>query len=346
MTTNAGHAQNRISRLANRSIGYLLALAGLAFVFHDIHLGRFLASLTNINWWWALAAIACDTLSYYCQGQRWRYLLRTRGQLSAVRATQAVYTGLFTNEILPLRAGELVRSYLAARWLDTGFLTILPSIAVERLFDGIWLALAIGLLAFIVPLPRQLWAGGYALGIVVLAGIALFLSFVLRNPSTAPGPVPNGSRPGVIGWIARATAALADELRAIGFSRNLVWSFLWSGLIFVFQACSFWLLMVACGLPLPLLAGAAVFFIVHLGTALPNAPSNIGTYQFFCVLGLLLYGIDKTTAAGFSVIVFVLLTIPLWLIGLVAFGQSGLTLALVRVEIARMMAAVKSKPRQ
>jgi len=59
--------------------------------------------------------------------------------------------------------------------------------------------------------------------------------------------------------------------------------------------------MRAYGLGLSFWVGAAVFLILHFGTALPNAPSNVGTYQFFTVLGLTLFGIDKTTATGFSV---------------------------------------------
>lgn len=76
--------------------------------------------------------------------------------------------------------------------------------------------------------------------------------------------------------------------------------------------------------------------IVHLGTTIPSAPSNIGTYQFFCVIGLMIFGIDKTTATGFSVIVFVVLTVPLWVIGLIAINRTGMKLKDIRAEISRL----------
>ncbi len=69
---------------------------------------------------------------------------------------------------------------------------------------------------------------------------------------------------------------------------------------------------------------------------MPNAPSNVGTYQFFTVLGLMLFDVDKTVAAGFSVAVFLILTVPLWIIGLFALGQTGLTLRMVREEVAKI----------
>jgi hypothetical protein len=80
-------------------------------------------------------------------------------------------------------------------------------------------------------------------------------------------------------------------------------------------------------------AAAATLIVIHLGTAIPNAPANVGTYQFFCVVALTLFGVDKTIATGFSVVVFVVLTVPLWLLGSLALGRSGATLAGVRAQI-------------
>ena len=102
------------------------------------------------------------------------------------------------------------------------------------------------------------------------------------------------------------------------------------------QAFSFWLVMPGYGLNLSFWAGAVVFFIVHIGTAIPNAPGNVGTYQFFTVLGLTLFGIDKPTAAGFSFVVFFVLTVPLWVIGFFAFSQTGLSFSRLREEIDRL----------
>jgi hypothetical protein len=56
----------------------------------------------------------------------------------------------------------------------------------------------------------------------------------------------------------------------------------------------------------------------------------VGTYQFFTVLGLTQFAVDKTTATGFSVVVFLILTVPLWVIGILAFGRAGLSLHQVR----------------
>jgi hypothetical protein len=47
--------------------------------------------------------------------------------------------------------------------------------------------------------------------------------------------------------------------------------------------------------------------------------------------------VEKVTAAGFSLVVFAVLTAPLWVIGLWALGSSGLTFLQIRSELARLL---------
>ena len=110
------------------------------------------------------------------------------------------------------------------------------------------------------------------------------------------------------------------------------------------QALALWLMLQSYGLELPVLAAAAVLFLINLGVALPNAPANVGSYQFFCVLGLTLFGVDKTRAAGFSIFVFVAFTIPLLLAGFIAVTQSGLAATSLRSEMARLLQERRTNP--
>jgi len=137
-------------------------------------------------------------------------------------------------------------------------------------------------------------------------------------------------------WIPNLLDKMAGGIRDIGRSRFFYSSFGISILLLLGQILSYWFVMLAYGLDLSFWHGAAVFLIVHIGTVIPSAPSNVGTYQFFTVVGLTLFGINKTLATSFSVIVFLILTIPLWIIGLLVFTRLGLSLKKIQTEISSL----------
>jgi len=334
-------AQDRGARFKERFkvlFGYLVAIAALIWVFRDVHFGKLLHYITEVKPGWVAAAIAADIATYVFQGLRWRLLLRRLGSISVLRATHAIYVGLFASEMLPLRVGELVRAYLVSRWLPADFPTVLPSIVVERLFDAIWLAGAVGVTAALVELPDPLARLSNIFQVFVLLCAAVFISFLFHRERLLKGRQVGN----LIPWKrARFLVAflehLAYGLHSIGTSRYFYLSLLASLAMLCLQALSFWWIMLAYGLTLRFGVGLVVFVIMKLGTAIPNAPANIGTFQFFVVLGLTFFGIDKTQATGFSLMVFVFLTLPLWSIGFIALLRSGTTLLSIRRHIAQLM---------
>lgn len=324
-------------RFLKQSIGYSIAIACLIWVFHDVHWKDLVNDVVSIKWEWVIPAVFFDVASYYCQGVRWQLLLRPHGKLSSLKTTRAIYVGLFTNELLPLRVGEVVRLFLVSRWLQKPFAAMIPSLVVERFFDGIWLALAIALAAFFVPLPKDLLEAEELLaGFIVLLAI-LFVYLVFRRQRVIPSPnTAQKARWKPLQLAGQFINRLAGGVRDIGVSPYFFISLITSSGILIFQILSLWVMMLAYGIQLSPLQGAVVLLILHLGTAIPNAPSNAGTYQFFTVVGLALFGVDKTTAAGFSVAAFLILTIPLWLLGLISLWRTGMNFSSIRREVVKL----------
>jgi uncharacterized protein (TIRG00374 family) len=329
---------NGRSSIRRRLVGYTVAAACLAWVFYDLRPERLLQSLAAMNWKWIVLAIASDILSYFCQGGQWRFLLQPLGGITLFKATQAIYAGLFANEVLPMRAGEFVRTFLVSCWLSVDFLSVVPSVIVGRLFDSMWLAVGIGLTAIFLPLPKDLAEGAEILGFTVLGGILAFSFLLLRRKKSCAenrGPKWNKWRP--IHIFSSLMDTTTEGIRAIGLTRRFGFSFMLSALYLFFEVLAFWIVMRAYRIELSLWAGAAALLIVRLGTLIPTTPSNLGAYQFFVVFALSLLGVDKSDAAGFSAVVFVILTLPLWIIGLCAIGRTGIKLRDIREEMKRVM---------
>jgi glycosyltransferase 2 family protein len=318
---------------------YAVAVAALVWVFHDADPAELFRGVGAIRWDWVAAAVCFDILSYICQGLRWSLLLHPAGRISMWKTTQAVYAGLFANEILPLRVGEVLRIYLVRRWLNGALSAVVSAVLVERFCDAVWLGLAVGITILFVPLPRYLLGAEEILAGIVLCGTAIFVYLVVREERAAPAGEFATARGGGLfrSKLAPALGKLASGLRRIGRSRYFYGGMLLSGLLLLFQIVAFWLVLRAYGLGLSFWQGAAVLLIVHLGTAVPSAPSNIGTYQFFVVVGLTLLGVAKPVAAGFSVVVFVVLTAPLWVLGFFAVTRAGLSWRNLRSEVNTMV---------
>lgn len=159
--------------------------------------------------------------------------------------------------------------------------------------------------------------GADLLGIVVLAGIAVFLVLLF-------GPAPGAFMPRLV---AGPLSRLRLTVLGIGRAPTFFPSFVLSALPQAAESLALWLLLRAYGIPLSVWAGIAAALILRLGTAIPSAPGNVGTWQLVCVLALTVLGVPKAQAAGFSLVAFVLLTVPLWALGWWALARAGLTLA-------------------
>jgi glycosyltransferase 2 family protein len=319
------------------------AIICLIWVFYNVHPRQLLTTVSIANWGFVAFAIIPDILTYLLQAVRWKLLLAPVGRLSILRATQGIYAGLFTNEFVPLRFGELVRAFLVSRWLSSPFTAILPSMVIERFLDALWLALGIALTAFLVPLPKDLVEVGATLGGIVFIAVLLLLWMVFRK-SSEPQCAEHGSSPRVHTRLLRFGSQLARGVRDIGISGRFWVAALLSAGMLAAQALALWCVMLACRIDLPLGAAAIVLLVVRLGTAIPNAPANIGTFQFFTVVALRLFGVDKTVAAGFSIVYFLALTVPLWILGLLAISRTGLSLGMIRFEAA-VLGAIPVAPK-
>jgi glycosyltransferase 2 family protein len=325
--------------------GYTLAAAALFWVFHDVNFSVLKHDVAHVNWLLACAGVVIDIGRYITQSIRWCLLIRPVGRISLGRTFQSLYSGIFLNLLLPLRMGEIARVYLASRFSGASFPSIFSSIITEYLIDGIWLAAGIGAIALAVPLPREIAVPARILGVAVLCAVAAFVFFVLNTKETATSPAGTQQagrklwKP--LGFLFSFVGTMRRSIRLIGRS-GLFWiAILISAFDIIFHIVAFWIILIAYGIHLPLITAAAILLFVFVGLIIPNAPSNVGSFQFLCVLGLLAFGVDKTTAGGFSVLFFILVTIPQVVIGWTMFSRSGESLNDIKNRLASLRLSTK-----
>ncbi|MGH7940699.1 MAG: lysylphosphatidylglycerol synthase transmembrane domain-containing protein [Limisphaerales bacterium] len=317
-------------------VSYLLAAICLFWVFHDIEPRRLAAGMAHICWWLWLLCVGAQFLAYFCVAYEWQLLLRPIGTLPLKPATQAVFAGRFANDVLPFQLGYLVRCLLAARWMNVNLISIFPSLIVERLWDGLWLAFGIGLAAVFSPLPSDVARAAKVFGTLVIAGAAAMILVLLRRSrggTPAGGAMPLKSGTNLFQRIHLAFGRLTEGVRQIVRSGILLPVLGLSLLKLAIQAVAFLGFLRAYHLTLPLPDAMVIFLAGYLGICVPSTPAGTGMFQLFVVAALAVFGINKSLAAGFALAAFVSITVPLATAGFFALAQSGLSLGEVRKNL-------------
>lgn len=295
----------------------VLSIGSLIWTLRDAHLGDFKDDLATLDWKWMALALGLTVLIYFFYGARWGLVLRPVLRSGFWKPVRALFIGLFANEILPFRAGELLRCYLITRWTKLPLSVSITSVLIERIFDGIWLCLCLFITLRLVPFPHQfryLVDGTWVLGSVVLAGalvlgVAMFLHW---NNWIHLG----GER----GW-RKHLATLMNDLAMIGHSRYLYFAFFLSFPILVIQAVPVWAAFQGYGFDLSMRQAFALMVILRLSAVLPQAPGNIGLFQLLSKEVLIrIFNVDSADAARFSVLLWGIMTLPLLVAGFIALS--------------------------
>ncbi len=324
-----------------RWLVYVLALVFLIWVLHDIHPEKVIHDLRGVRWGWAALGIALDLLSYAVQGERWRQLLSSFARVRLSQTVRAIYAGLFANQVLPLRTGELVRAFLISRDTRIDITPVLTTIGVERLMDGVVLATALGVVSSYVTLPGEFARAANIFGAIILFFSLLFIAgaiYLNRVPVLPEGAHPLRKR------LRKKLAPLLNGVRMLSAAPGFYRAGATSPFIPILQILALWAMSIAYGVGLEIWPMAAVLLIINFGVALPNAPANVGSYQFFCVLGLTLFGVEKTRAAGFSIFAHLLMMLPFLFFGFFALVRSGLSVADMRARTGELFGAPAPPP--
>ena len=316
-------------------LGYGLSIGCLLWVLHGYPINDLMPAIRSLDWRWVSVAILADFAVYVAHGWRWNTLLAPVVRLRLWRTVQAIYVGLFANEVLPLRAGELIRCYLLAHWNDLRLSLGFASAAVERLIDGVWMLLAFLITAgFVRGMPKDLIILVQILGaLIVLSAGGLFWIVSSRRQARA---VTSESR-----WSA-TVRHVVEGLQLMGNPRTLVITSLISLLYLLLQVFTVYALMKSYGLDLSFWVAAGVLAIIRVGTVVPNAPGNVGLLNVACVVALRLFEVETNDAKTFSLILLGALTFPLLLGGTIATALTGSNIGEIH---ARAKRGVRSNPR-
>jgi hypothetical protein len=291
------------------------------FVLSGAHIGLIWGEIRGMNWQWIAIAVAADVTVYLLQAWRWILILKPVDLVSMWSSFRAIYLGMFANEVLPLRTGELIRCFLITRWSEIPLSVSFASALIERIFDGIWLMGCFFVTLQVAELPRFLERAGFILGIIiVVAGAVLAVGMFARKQAIGK----------FLGFgFPKWFNTLVEDLHLIGHSRYLYYAFLVSGAFMLAQIIPIYGVMQAYGLDLDstVIAAFTMMVLLRLSSVVPQAPGNLGVFQGVAFRTLIVFGVYNAVAKRFSLILWAVVTIPLIVVGFGVLFLSGAKMA-------------------
>lgn len=295
------------------SVGIACSLLFLWLAFRKSDLTQVAAILKTTRVELVLLSLAVSVGALYLRSYRWKLLGTRYAGVPYRHFFRATTMGLMLNTFLPFRTGDLFQGYFIARTSKLPQSYTLSTVFMERLTDVISPALMLVIGSFFIALPSQISLPRLAVICAVVAG-AIVAVIVLRGKFVA--------------FLSRflherhsATVAhlLDNMVTALGFFRDRQFLTrvlpLTLGNWFVLSAVSTFLILRSLDIPITFLQAYLVLSVSVMSVAIPSSPGFVGTWEFFCVLALGIFGIDRERALSYALLSHILNFLPT-----VAFG--------------------------
>jgi uncharacterized protein (TIRG00374 family) len=284
---------------ASRAIlGIVLAIGFLALAFRGVNLLQLADVVRRANVALLALALILGSANLLVRAARWRVLLSAAGRVPFGLTFWILVVGYLGNSILPMRAGDLGRSYLIGRRAGMGGTFALATTLAERVIDAGFLVVVGGLALVGHPaIPIGLSRG---LAVLAAASLVALLGLLAVPPvwdrlATQLEAIP------------RLTAPLRS-LRRRGLDRFIEGlasvRHLGRMLLYLALTIAIWLadagatMVVARALGADISLPAAVVLLAALGiaSAIPITPGQIGIYQFVAASVIGSYGVAREPA--------------------------------------------------
>lgn len=319
-------------------LGLLITVALLAWVLRDVSPAEIAAELRDARPGWLALAVVLATFSFALRAWRWRVLLEP-GHPGTELGTRfgAVCIGFAVNNLLPARLGEFTRAYVFSRTAAVPLSASIASLVVERILDGVVLAIFLFATISLPGFPLGEGAGAELIGRTanvgaVVFGIGLALLWAAAQSPTGAARVFDRTLGRVLPEKAREKAspivqAFVDGLAALRRPSSFLLALGWSFVVWLDVGLSIWAGLVAFGITAPGVTGALFLqSLIAFAVAAPSSPGFFGVFEAAARLGLGVWDVPAATVVSFATSYHILTFIPVTLLGLWYLRRLGLSL--------------------
>lgn len=318
-----------VTRRSSVMLVVTVLVAGLLFTFslRGVRWGELTEAIGQANTLLLACAAIVLSGSYFARGLRWRIQIRVATPITPLMGFWTAMSSALTNNLLPLRAGEVARPLVTSRAVNVSVGYAAAAMLVEHIADIVALVV-MTVIASVSREPIPAWLLNAARAFTALGLIGALTLFLLARMERTFGrvadrlPLPAAIASAVSATTGKFVAGLrALQRPADAFSYVALTAIVW--LLDILTG-----LVIASALHLRLLWPQMTLLLValSLSSAAPSTPANIGIWQLVAVAVLVPFGFARVDALAY-IIVFQVVTYgieTMWgLIGLAAIAYAA-----------------------
>jgi uncharacterized protein (TIRG00374 family) len=180
----------------------------------------------------------------------------------------------------------------------------LGTILVERVLDSFTVLAIAVIVLFLTDLPPWMIKSSIIFFLLALVMFCFIVFLILRRDTALM--LINKILSKLPGKFAHKIDELIhhfiDGFQVITNIKFLLYLFFISAFVWLLDVLAIYMLFLAFGFTLPVMASFVVMIILIVGIAIPTAPGYIGNWHFACVLGLSFFSLAKAEALSFAVV--------------------------------------------
>lgn len=294
-------------------------------------------SLSEVNYWYIIPAIAVLFVALATRCFRWSILMRPVANIPPQRLFSYAIIGYMANNLLPARAGELVRAYVLGDRERVSKVGTLGTIAVERLFDGSSLVLLLLVSGAFVGF------GDARLRLIALASTVLFVAalgafYVLTlSEARAKRFFHRLARFLPLRFEHRAEEiadSLVVSLRSVHNWRALAGVSALSLLAWTVEAGAYAILGAGFSLGVGFGEYCLLLSAANLAIIIPTLIGGTGPFEWAAKLVLVGAGVPDALASAYSIIAHAVIIVPTTILGLIFLWSFGLSVRRIsRIQV-------------
>jgi uncharacterized protein (TIRG00374 family) len=323
MAKNSVGTNRSRKNLARQLLGIGISIVCLIFVFRKVDVGQIKAAVENFHWQYLLFGLISLAFDYAFRIVRWAVMLRAGGAVISVSTCAAPFLGSITlNNVLPFRAGDVIRALVFPAALGVSRVTATASLVFERLIDMLTLlaCLAVGVLvgstATIPGWLRESVGLLAVVGCTMLFVIAVLGSRLIRLLAYIRDRVAHKSArlAKVIGTV----SDLIGNTAAMSRWTVLLTTTALSACVWLGETGLHWAILHGLGINVGFAGALMIMAVTTLSTLVPSSPGYVGPFHFAAYSMAVMFGSSASAAASFAVLSHLALWIPTTVAGGIA----------------------------